>query len=215
MHDAWGVDVTVACSQKGLMLPPGLGLVAISEKALAASSANSAPRSYWDWSEMIAANRKGYFPYTPATNLLYGLDEAIACLREEGLENVYERHRRLARATRAAVRHWGLDILSEKPEEHSPVLTAVMVPAGHNADHVRKVALEHFDISLGTGLSKVAGKVFRIGHLGACNELKLLGALSGVEMALDIAGVPYQAGGTAAAMRSILAETAVTEMVAG
>lgn len=208
-HDAWGVDVTVACSQKGLMLPPGLSLVAVSEKALAASSANAATRSYWDWSEMIVANKKGYFPYTPATNLLYGLEESLQCLREEGLDNVFERHRRLARATRAAVNHWGLGILSENADEHSPVLTAVVMPAGHDADQLRRVALEHFNVSLGTGLSKVAGKVFRVGHLGACNELTLLGALAGVEMALDLAGVPYNRGGVAAAMESVLSETPV------
>ena len=212
-HDAWGVDVTVTCSQKGLMLPPGLGIVAVSDKALAASSANSATRSYWDWSEMIVANKKGYFPYTPVINLLYGLEESIAYLREEGLDNVFERHRRLARATRAAVRHWGLGILSEKAEEHSPVLTAVMMPPGHDADQVRRVALEHFNISLGTGLSRVAGKVFRIGHLGACNELTLMGALAGVEMALDLAGVPYNRGGVDAAMQSVLSETPVLATV--
>lgn len=212
-HDAWGVDVSVTCSQKGLMLPPGLALVAVSEKSLAASRSNTLRRSYWDWSEMIGINRKGYFPYTPATNLLYGLEEALACLRQESLEAVFERHRRLARATRAAVRHWGLGILSEKPDEQSPVLTAVMLPAGHDADQIRHVALEHFNISLGTGLSKLSGKVFRIGHLGSCNELTLMGALAGVEMALDLAGVPYAAGGVGAAMQSVLSEMPVVEPV--
>jgi alanine-glyoxylate transaminase/serine-glyoxylate transaminase/serine-pyruvate transaminase len=206
-HDEWGVDVAVTCSQKGLMLPPGLGIVAVSEKAAAAARANGTPRSYWDWSDMMASNKRGYFPYTPATNLLYGLQESIACMRAEGLDNVFERHRRLARATRAAVRHWGLDILSERPEEHSPVLTAVMVPQDHNADEVRRVALERFNISLGTGLSRVAGKVFRIGHLGACSDLTLIGALGGVEMALALADIPHTAGGLGAAMQSILADT--------
>jgi alanine-glyoxylate transaminase/serine-glyoxylate transaminase/serine-pyruvate transaminase len=206
-HDEWGVDVAVTCSQKGLMLPPGLGIVAVSEKAAAAARANGTPRSYWDWSDMIASNKRGYFPYTPATNLLYGLQESIACMRAEGLDNVFERHRRLARATRAAVRYWGLDILSERPEEHSPVLTAVMVPQDHNADEVRRVALERFNISLGTGLSRVAGKVFRIGHLGACSDLTLIGALGGVEMALALADIPHTAGGLGAAMQSILADT--------
>lgn len=203
-HDAWGVDVAVSCSQKGLMLPPGLGFVAISRKALAASRSNSAKRSYWDWSEMLASNRRGYFPYTPSINLLYGLDEAIRCLREEGLDCVFERHRRLAHATRTAVRRWGLDIVSEKPAEHSPVLTAVMLPDGYDADAIRQLALERFNISFGMGLSKLSGKVFRIGHLGTCNELTLMGALSGVQMALDLAGLPNVSGGVEAAIGSIL-----------
>lgn len=202
-HDEWGVDVTVSGSQKGLMLPPGLSFNAISEKAMAASKANATPRSYWDWQEMVKINASGFFPYTPATNLLYGLKEAIAMLREEGMENVFARHQRLAAATRKAVEHWGLEILCQNPAEHSPVLTAVLMPPGYDADQYRKVALDKFNISLGSGLGKVAGKVFRIGHLGECNELTLVGALSGVEMGLAAAGVPHRSGGVQAAMASL------------
>src|SRR5271169_7153027 len=202
-HDEWGVDVTVSCSQKGLMLPPGLGFTAISNKALAASKTNRMPRSYWDWQEMLKPNANGFFPYTPATNLLYGLREAMAMLLEEGLEAVFTRHKRLAAATRAAVTHWGLEVLCQEPAEYSPVLTAVLMPPGHDADKFRKVALDNYNISLGSGLSKVAGKVFRIGHLGECNELMLLGALSGVEMGLSAAGVPHRAGGVDAAMKTL------------
>ncbi|WP_342167201.1 pyridoxal-phosphate-dependent aminotransferase family protein [Methylobacterium sp. SD21] len=199
-HDAWGIDVTVACSQKGLMLPPGLGFTAISQKARAASKTNTLPRSYWDWEEMLKPNEGGYFPYTPATNLLYGLREAIAMMREEGLPAVFARHERLAKATRAAVQGWGLEVLCEEPSEYSPVLTAVVMPDGHDADAFRQLALDRFNISLGAGLSKLSGKVFRIGHLGECNDLMLMGALSGVEMALGAAGVPHQRGGATAAM---------------
>ncbi|MFC3690592.1 pyridoxal-phosphate-dependent aminotransferase family protein [Chenggangzhangella methanolivorans] len=202
-HDEWGVDVTVSCSQKGLMLPPGLGFTAISDKALAASKTNTMPRSYWDWAEMMKPNADGWFPYTPATNLLWGLNEAIAILLEEGLENVFARHQRLAAATRAAVEAWGLEILCRNPKEYSPVLTAVMMPPSHDADVFRKIALEKYDISLGTGLAKLQGKVFRIGHLGECNELMLIGALSGVEMGLSAAGVPHRSGGVQAAMASL------------
>jgi alanine-glyoxylate transaminase / serine-glyoxylate transaminase / serine-pyruvate transaminase len=202
-HDEWKVDVTVSCSQKGFMLPPGLGFNAVSEKARAASKTNKMPRSYWDWEEMLKPNANGFFPYTPATNLLYGLKEAIAMMLEEGLDNVFSRHKRLAGATRAAVNHWGLEVLCQEPEEYSPVLTAVLMPPGHDADQFRKVTLEKYNISLGSGLSKVAGKVFRIGHLGECNELTLLGALSGVEMGLTAAGVPHRAGGVDAAMKSL------------
>ena len=201
-HDEWQVDVTVSGSQKGLMLPPGLGFNAISEKALAASKTSKLPRSYWDWQEMVKINANGFFPYTPATNLLYGLKEALAMLREEGLDNVFARHRRLAAACRAAVKAWGLEVLCRNPAEHSPVLTAVLMPPSHDADRFRKVALENYNISLGSGLGKVAGKVFRIGHLGECNELSLLGALSGVELGLSAAGVPHRSGGVAAAMAS-------------
>lgn len=200
-HDEWGVDVTVSCSQKGLMLPPGLGFTAISDKALAASKNNGMRRSYWDWEEMLKPNATGFFPYTPATTLLYGLKEAISMLLEEGLPNVFERHNRLAAATRSAVQAWGLEILCEEPLEYSPVLTAVVMPEGHDADIYRKVVLDAFNMSLGAGLSKLAGKVFRIGHLGECNDLTLMGAISGVEMGLKLADVPHQAGGTAAAMR--------------
>jgi alanine-glyoxylate transaminase / serine-glyoxylate transaminase / serine-pyruvate transaminase len=199
-HDAWGVDVTVSCSQKGLMLPPGLGFNAVSEKALLAAKANQTSRSYWDWHEIIQQNKSGSWPYTPATNLLYGLKEAIKMLMEEGLDNVFARHLKLAAATRAAVRAWNLEILCQDPKEHSPILTAVVMPTGHDADYFRDVALKNYDMSLGTGLSKVKGKVFRIGHLGHFNELMLMGTLSGVEMALDVAKVPHKAGGVLAAM---------------
>jgi alanine-glyoxylate transaminase/serine-glyoxylate transaminase/serine-pyruvate transaminase len=199
-HDEWSVDVTVAGSQKGLMLPPGLSFNAVSEKARKASAAAKLPRSYWGWDEMLAANKSGYFPYTPATNLLYGLREALRMLREEGLENVFARHDRHAEATRRAVRAWGLEVLCAVPEEYSSSLTAVMTPPGHDADHVRKVILEAFDMSLGTGLGKVAGKVFRIGHLGDFNDLTLAGTLAGVEMGLGLAGVPHKKGGAQAAM---------------
>jgi alanine-glyoxylate transaminase / serine-glyoxylate transaminase / serine-pyruvate transaminase len=202
-HDEWKVDVTVSCSQKGFMLPPGLGFNAVSDKARATAKTNKMPRSYWDWEEMLKPNANGFFPYTPATNLLYGLKEAIAMMLEEGLDNVFARHKRLAAATRAAVTHWGLEVLCQEPEEYSPVLTAVLMPPGHNADEFRKVTLEKYNISLGSGLSKVAGKVFRIGHLGECNELTLMGALSGVEMGLTAAGVPHRAGGVDAAMKSL------------
>jgi len=199
-HDEWGVDVTVAGSQKGLMLPPGLSFNAISEKALAASKAAKMPRSYWAWDEMLASGKTGYFPYTPATNLLYGLREALDMLFEEGLDNVFARHLRHAEATRRAVRAWGLEVLALNPAEYSPALTTVMVPAGINADDVRRVILENFDMSLGTGLGKLAGKVFRIGHLGDFNDLTLMGTLSGVEMGLELAKVPHKKGGTQAAM---------------
>ena len=202
-HDEWGVDVAVSCSQKGLMLPPGLGFTAISEKALAASKTNTLPRSYWDWAEMLKPNANGYFPYTPATTLLYGLREAIAMMREEGLPELFARHQRLAAATRAAVQGWGLEVLCQEPSEYSPVLTAVMMPEGHDADAFRKVVLERFDMSLGAGLAKLAGKVFRIGHLGECNALTLMGALSGVEMGLKAANVPHQRGGVLSAMTSL------------
>jgi alanine-glyoxylate transaminase/serine-glyoxylate transaminase/serine-pyruvate transaminase len=199
-HDEWKVDVSVSCSQKGFMLPPGLGFNAISEKARAASRTNRMPRSYWDWEEMLKPNANGFFPYTPATNLLYGLREAIAMLLEEGLEAVFARHQRLAAAARAAVAHWGLEVLCLEPSEYSPVLTAVMMPPGHDADQFRKTVLDNYNMSLGAGLAKLAGKVFRIGHLGECNELTLMGALTGVEMGLSVAGVPHRAGGIVAAM---------------
>jgi alanine-glyoxylate transaminase/serine-glyoxylate transaminase/serine-pyruvate transaminase len=200
-HDEWGVDVTVAGSQKGLMLPPGLSFNALSDKALAAAKAAGLPRSYWAWDEMLASGKSGYFPYTPATNLLYGLREALAMLEEEGLENVFARHQRHAEATRRAVRAWGLEVLATNPAEYSASLTAVLLPAGHDADRVRKLVLESFDMSLGTGLGKLAGKVFRIGHLGDFNDLALIGTLAGVEMGLALAGVPVKQEGVAAAMR--------------
>src|SRR5216684_3205023 len=199
-HDGWGVDVTVTGSQKGLMLPPGLGFNAISQKALAASNSSRLPRSYWDWQEMLENNVGGFFPYTPATNLLYGLREAIAMLMEEGLENVFARHRRHAEATRTAVRHWGLEMLALDSREYSDSLTAVLTPAGHDPDRFRKIALEKYDISLGTGLGKMKGKIFRIGHLGDLNDLMLIGTLAGVEMGLHAADVPHRSGGVQAAM---------------
>jgi alanine-glyoxylate transaminase / serine-glyoxylate transaminase / serine-pyruvate transaminase len=199
-HDAWGVDVTVSCSQKGLMLPPGLGFNAVSDKALAASQSAKLPRSYWDWAEMLKPNQAGFFPYTPATNLLYGLKEALAMLNEEGLPAVFARHLRHAEATRAAVRAWGLEIVCQEPDEYSPVLTGVLTPAGHDADGLRAVILEQFDMSLGTGLGRLAGKAFRIGHLGAFNDVMLLGTLGGVEMGLRAAGMPHRPGGVMAAL---------------
>ncbi|CCE00985.1 alanine--glyoxylate aminotransferase family protein [Bradyrhizobium sp. STM 3809] len=198
--DEWKVDVAVSCSQKGFMLPPGLGFNAISDKARAVAQANKMPRSFWDWEDMLKLNANGFFPYTPATNLLYGLREAIAMLLEEGLDRVFARHQKLAAATRAAVAHWGLEVLCQEPRDYSPVLTAVLMPPGHDADGFRQVVLDNFNMSLGSGLSKVAGKVFRIGHLGECNELTLMAALSGVEMGLRVAGVPHRGGGVDAAM---------------
>jgi len=203
-HDEWGVDVTVGGSQKGLMLPPGLSFNATSDKSLAASKSAKLPRSFFDWSEMIAANADGWFPYTPSTNLLYGLREAIAMLEEEGLANVFARHDRHAEATRRAVRAWGLEILCQDPDEYSSALTAIVMPAGHDADKLREVILANFDMSLGMGLSKLKGKVFRIGHLGDFNDLTLAGTLAGVEMGLELAGVPHRKGGAQAAMEYLV-----------
>jgi len=202
-HDEWGVDVTVAGSQKGLMLPPGLSFNAVSEKARKASQSAKLPRSYWSWDEMLANNKTGYFPYTPATNLLYGLHEALKMLQEEGLPNVFARHARHAEATRRAVRAWGLEILCAVPEEYSNTLTTVIMPAGHDADRLRKTILDAYDMSLGTGLGKLAGKVFRIGHLGDFNDLALAGTLAGVEMGLALAGVPHKKGGVLAAFEHL------------
>jgi len=200
-HDEWGVDVTVAGSQKGLMLPPGLSFNAVSDKALAAVKSAKLPRSYWNWEEMISANKDGWFPYTPATNLLYGLRVALKMLlEEEGLENVFRRHDRHAEATRRAVRAWGLELLCANPAEYSSSLTAVLMPEGHSEIAFRKVVLDRFNLSLGSGLSKVRDKVFRIGHLGDFNDLMLLGTLAGIEMGLGLAGVPHQKGGVDAAM---------------
>jgi alanine-glyoxylate transaminase / serine-glyoxylate transaminase / serine-pyruvate transaminase len=200
-HDEWGVDVTVGGSQKGLMLPPGLSFNALSAKALGAAKSARLPRSFWDWGEMLASNKDGYFPYTPATNMLYGLRESLKMLlEEEGLENVFVRHQRHAEATRRAVRGWGLEVLAKNPAEYSASLTAVLMPAGHDADRVRKVILENFDMSLGTGLGKLAGKVFRIGHLGDFNDLMLAGTLAGCEMGLALAGVPIRREGVKAAL---------------
>ena len=202
-HDEWGVDVTIAGSQKGLMLPPGLSFNAVSEKAIAVSKTAKLPRSYWSWDEMIGSNKSGFFPYTPATNLLYGLREAVAMLEEEGLDNVFKRHDRHAEATRRAVQTWGLEILCKNETEHSSVLTAVLMPEGHSEIAFRKVVLENFNMSLGSGLGKIADKVFRIGHLGDFNDLTLMGTLAGVEMGLALAKVPYQKGGVAAAMERL------------
>jgi alanine-glyoxylate transaminase/serine-glyoxylate transaminase/serine-pyruvate transaminase len=199
-HDEWRVDVTVAGSQKGLMLPPGLGFNAISKKAIDAMATAKLPRSYWDWQPILQANEKGFFPYTPATNLLYGLREALAMLGEEGLENVFARHDRHAEATRRAVRAWGLEVLCLDPKEYSSSLTAVVMPDGHNADALRQVILDRFDMSLGQGLGKLSGKIFRIGHLGDFNDLMLGGTLCGVEMGLGAAGVPHKRGGVDAAL---------------
>jgi alanine-glyoxylate transaminase/serine-glyoxylate transaminase/serine-pyruvate transaminase len=200
-HDEWGVDVTIAGSQKGLMLPPGLSFNAVSDKALAAGSSAKLPRSYWSWEEMLGPNKNGFFPYTPATNLLYGLREALKMLlEEEGLENVFKRHDRHAEATRRAVRTWGLEILCTNPTEYSSALTAVLMPDGHSEVDFRKAVLERYNMSLGSGLGKIANKVFRIGHLGDFNDLTLLGTLCGVEMGLGAAGVPHKKGGVDAAM---------------
>ena len=200
-HDEWSVDVTVGASQKGLMLPPGLSFNAVGEKALAAHGRATLPRAYWDWSPVLAANEKGFFPYTPATNLLYGLKEALAMLREEGLEQVFARHARHAEATRRAVRAWGLEVLCADPDEYSASITAVMTPPGHDADRLRAVVLDRFDMSLGVGLARLSGAVFRIGHLGDLNDLSLLGTLAGVEMGLRLSAMPAAASGVEAAMR--------------
>ena len=199
-HDEWGVDVTVAGSQKGLMLPPGISFNAISEKALAASKSARSLKSYWDWQPMLANNQKGYFPFTPATNMLFGLREALRMLEEEGLTNVFARHSRHGEATRRAVRAWGLEIVCLNPDEYSASLTAVLLPSGHNADQFRKIILDRFNMSLGNGLGKLQGKVFRIGHLGHFNDLMLMGTLSGVEMGLTLAGIPHSNNGVPAAL---------------
>ena len=213
-HDEWGVDVSIGGSQKGLMLPPGLSFNAISAKALAANKTSTLPKAYWAWDEMIEANKSGFFPYTPATNLLYGLKEAITMLHEEGLDNVFARHIRHGEATRRAVLAWGLEINCTNPAEYSPALTTVQMPAGHDADNLRAIILEHFDMSLGMGLAKLKGKVFRIGHLGDFNDLSLMGAIAGVEMGLSLAKVPHKKGGVDAAMRH-LAECAARNMDTG
>lgn len=205
-HDGWGVDVTVAGSQKGLMLPPGLGFNAVSEKAWRASAEAKLARSYWDWRAMDEPNAAGYFPFTPATNLLFGLREAVAMLEEEGLERVFERHRRLAAATRRAVQAWGLDFNCRPPEHRSASLTAVRMPDGWSADALRALVLERFDVSLGNGLGKLRDRVFRIGHLGDLNDVTVLGTLAAVEMGLSLAGAPFQRGGVDAAMDHLAAE---------
>jgi alanine-glyoxylate transaminase/serine-glyoxylate transaminase/serine-pyruvate transaminase len=203
-HDEWGVDVTVAGSQKGLMLPPGLSFNAVSAKALKASEAAKLPRSFWDWGPMLKANANGYFPYTPATNLLYGLDAACDMLLEEGLENVFARHDRHAEATRRAVCAWGLEIQCAEPRHYSSSLTAVRLPEGHSANGLRAAILEKFNMSLGNGLGPLNDRVFRIGHLGDFGDLQLMGTLSGVEMGLAVAGVPHKPGGARAAMEYLV-----------
>jgi alanine-glyoxylate transaminase/serine-glyoxylate transaminase/serine-pyruvate transaminase len=199
-HDEWGVDVTIWCSQKGMTLPPGLGINAISEKALAASRQADLPRSYWDWPPVIAAGETGMFPYTPATNLLFGLREALAMFDEEGLPAVFARHNRFAEATRRAVRGWGLDIVCQNPDDYSATVTAVMLPDGHDADQMRRLILDRYNMSLGAGLGRLAGRVFRIGHLGDLGDLSLAGALCGVEMGLARAGVPIAREGVSVAL---------------
>jgi alanine-glyoxylate transaminase / serine-glyoxylate transaminase / serine-pyruvate transaminase len=208
-QNEWDVDVTIVGSQKGLMLPPGLGFNSVSDKALAASRNAKLPRNYWDWRPILEHNRAGFFPYTPATNLLFALREALRILHEEGLENVFARHDRHARATRAAVNHWGLDIVCEDPREYSSSMTAFFLPDGYDADRFRSIVLDNFDMSLGVGLSRLAGKVVRIGHLGSFNDLMLAGTLSGIEMGLRLASVPHREGGVTAALRSLAEGIAV------
>jgi alanine-glyoxylate transaminase / serine-glyoxylate transaminase / serine-pyruvate transaminase len=205
-HDAWGVDVTVGCSQKGLMLPPGISFNAVSDKALTAARSAKLPRAYWDWEPMLRDNKAGFFPYTPSTNILYGLREALGMMRDEGLEAIWARHERFGRATRAAVKAWGLDILAQNAAEYSGVLTAVVMPEGRDADAFRQLVLDRFDMSLGTGLGKMKGKIFRIGHLGDFNDLMLAGTLGGVEMGFALAGVPHKSGGVLAAMELLTSE---------
>ncbi len=204
-HDEWGVDVSLSASQKGLMLPPGLSFNALSQKAIAATKTARLPRSYWDWQQMLRDNAGGFFTYTPSTNLLYGLREALTMLRDEGLEAVFARHARHGAAARAAAKGWGLELVTKDPREYSACVTAVLMPAGHDADVLRKLILERFDLSLGTGLGKLKGKIFRIGHLGDFNDLMLAGTLAGVEMGLALAGVPFTKGGMSAALDHLAA----------
>jgi alanine-glyoxylate transaminase/serine-glyoxylate transaminase/serine-pyruvate transaminase len=199
-HDEWKVDVTVGGSQKGLLLPPGLSFNAISQKALEAHSRSTMQKAYWDWKPMLENNKNGFFPYTPATNLIFGLDEALNMLMEEGLENIFKRHTRLAEATRIAVKAWGLEILAKNPEEYSNTITAILLPEGYDSDSLRKVILDEYNMSLGMGLNKIKGKVFRIGHLGDFNDLMLAGALAGVEMGLKKSKIPFKSGGIMAAI---------------
>ena len=194
-HQKWKVDVSVGGSQKGLMLPPGLSFNVVSNKALEAYKNSKLTKSYFDWGQMIENNKNGFYPYTPAVNLLYGLNESINMLLEEGLENVFARHARHAEATRIAVHAWGLEILAKNPVERSNSITAIMVPAGYDSDNLRKIILDNYDMSLGTGLAKIKGKVFRIGHLGDFNDLMLAGTLAGVEMGLKQSGIPFKPGG--------------------
>jgi alanine-glyoxylate transaminase / serine-glyoxylate transaminase / serine-pyruvate transaminase len=213
-HDEWGVDVTIGGAQKGLMLPPGMSFNAVSDKAIAASKNSKLVKSFWSWEDMLNANKNGYFPYTPATNMLQGLVVAIDMLHEEGLENVFARHDRLAEATRRAVRAWGLEILCRDAKYYSPTITAVVLPEGHDADKLRNLALDHFDISYGMSFGKYLGRYFRIGHLGDTNDLTILGALAGTEMALTLAGVPIKKGGVQAAMDYITSVHGAAQRVA-
>ena len=214
-HDEWEVDVTVAASQKGLMNPPGLSFNAISQKALSASKTAKMPRSYWDWQGMLKSSETGFFPSTPATNLIYGLQEALQMMREEGLANIFRRHERHAKAVRAAVWEWGLEIVCSSPREYSTTVTAVFTPDGHDADRLRATILDHFDLSLGAGLGKFAGKVFRIGHLGHFNDLMLMGTLSGIELGLRLAGIPHKKGGLMAALDRLEPAGTATEVEGG
>ena len=209
-HDEWEVDVMISSSQKGLMLPPGLAFHAISEKAMTANKTAKLSRSYWDWQEMLALSGNGFFPYTPSINLIFGLREALQMLLEEGLSNVFRRHQRHGQATRAAVRAWGLELVCEEPSEYSDTVTAVFVPEGHSADALRATILAQFDMSLGAGLSKLADKVFRIGHLGHFNDLMLAGTLAGVEMGLRESGIPHTDGGVMAALNSLAPKSKLT-----
>src|SRR6202795_1043560 len=204
-HDEWGVDVTVGGAQKGLMLPPGMSFNAISDKALAATKTSKLPKSFWAWDDMLTMNKIGFFPYTPATQMLQGMAVAIDMLHEEGLDNVFARHARLAEATRRAVKAWGLDIICRDPKYYSPTITGVLLPEGHDADAFRELALERFDIAFGTSFGKFAGRYFRIGHLADTNDLTILGALASVEMTLALAGVPHRKGGVQAAMEFLIA----------
>ncbi|HEY0440949.1 MAG TPA: serine--glyoxylate aminotransferase, partial [Xanthobacteraceae bacterium] len=213
-HDEWGVDVTIGGAQKGLMMPPGMSFNAVSDKALAASKTSQLPKAFWAWDDMIAMNKNGFVPYTPATQMLQGLVVAIDMLHEEGLENVFARHDRFAEATRRAVRAWGLDILCRDPKYYSPTITAVLMPEGHDAEAFRNLALEQFNISYGMSFAKFAGKMFRIGHLGDINDLTLMGALAGTEMALALAGVPHQKGGVQVAMDYLVSEVSAPARVA-
>ncbi|EIM96379.1 class V aminotransferase [Paraburkholderia hospita] len=213
-HDEWGVDVTVSGSQKGLMLPPGISFNALSPRAIEASKTAKLPRAFWGWDEILEANKTGYWPYTPNTNLLYALQEAVEMILNEGLDNVFARHDKLAEATRRAVRAWGLEIQCRDPKVYSPVLTGVMLPEGINADAVRKIIYERFDMSLGMGLGKMKGRMFRIGHLGDCNDLTLLATLAGVEMGLRLAGVEIVTSGMPAAMEYLSQQASVVQLAA-
>jgi alanine-glyoxylate transaminase/serine-glyoxylate transaminase/serine-pyruvate transaminase len=208
-HEEWGVDVSIAGSQKGLMLPPGLGFNAISPKAIAAGRNSNLPKSFWRWQDMLEHNSRGFFPYTPATNLLFGLRESLTMLREEGLENVFRRHSRLAEATRRAVLAWGLDVFAKSPAEYSSTVTAVLLPEGSSEVELRRIIMDRLNMSLGAGLGKLSGRVFRIGHLGSFNELMLAGTLAGVEMGLELAGVPHRKGGINAALEFLTEQAKV------